>query len=122
MNELDDVNIRHFKLVSGEDIIGIVLSEEDIGSENYEHELITLQRPMEIKMVNTDSGASFIFYEWQPLAKTDVCFINPFHVISHVECDDDIKGDYINACVNETATDSPEITPQMGTPSSGTYH
>ena len=122
MNELNEVNIRHFKLVSGEDIIAIVLTEEDVGSENYNHDIITVQRPMEIKMVNTDTGTSFVFYEWQPLAKTDICFVNPFHVISHVECDDDIKGEYINACVNESPSDESDTLPAIGLPSSQTYH
>jgi len=127
MTELDDVNIRHFKLTTGEDLIAIVLSENDVGPEQYRNDLIMVQSPMEIKMVRTDESVSFIFYDWQPLAKTDVCCINPMHIISHVECSNGIKEQYISACVNTPEDDE---GPSNGTydeppiygPSSETYH
>jgi len=128
MRELDDINIRHFKLTTGEDLIAIILTEEEIGSEHFRKDLITVQSPMEIRMMRSDTEVSFIFYEWQPLAKSNVCFINPIHVVSHVECSNDVKGQYINACVN-TPTEHDE-GPSNGTydeppiygPSSETYH
>lgn len=111
MNELQDVNIRHIKLVSGEQLIAIIHDQDT------ESDLMMVQKPMLIKMSSHESGTTFVFYDWQPLAKTDTCFINPFHIVSHVECVDDIKEQYIKACMN-TSSDSDtdyeydfEITP-----------
>jgi hypothetical protein len=123
MTELDDINIRHFKLTSGEDLIAIVLTEEEVGSENFSNDLIMVQRPMEVKIVKTDTEATFVFYDWQPLAKSENCFINPMHVISHVECANDVKEQYVGACIN-TPDDGDETydEPVIRVPSSETYH
>ena len=95
MTELDDVNIRHIKLSTGEEIIGLVLADEKLSSE-----LLAVQRPMMIKTVQKNDSMSFLFYEWQPLSKTDTCFINPVHIVSHVECDNEVKGQYVQICLN----------------------
>lgn len=95
MTELDDVNIRHIKLSTGEEIIGLVLVDEKLSSE-----LLTVQRPMMIKTIQKNDSMSFLFYEWQPLSKTDTCFINPMHIVSHVECDNEVKGQYVQICLN----------------------
>jgi hypothetical protein len=104
MTELSDVNIRHLKLSTGEELIAIVLDQEELDSDDRSPGLMVLQRPMKIHTVEKDNMMSFLFYEWQPLSKSDVCYINPMHVVSHVECDDQVKGQYINVCVND---DSP---------------
>jgi len=95
MIELDDVNIRHIKLSTGEEIIGLVLVDEKLSNE-----LLTIQKPMMIKTIQKDDSMSFLFYEWQPLSKTDTCCINPTHIVSHVECDNEVKGQYVNICLN----------------------
>jgi hypothetical protein len=100
MTELNDVNIRHFKLSTGEELIAIVLDQAELEDSDRSSILMALQRPMKIRTVEQEHSISFLFYEWQPLAKTDVCFINPTHVISHVECDNSVKEQYINVCVN----------------------
>lgn len=99
MTELDDVNIRHIKLATGDELIAIVLSDEEIGEES---ELLMVQRPMMIQFKMDPDGISFVFYEWQPLSKDDTCFINPFHIVSHVECSNSIKEQYINVCLNSS--------------------
>ena len=102
MTELSDINIRHLKLSTGEELISIVLDQQElVDSEDQSSvELMVLQRPMKIHTVEKDDMMSFLFYEWQPLSKSDICYLNPMHVVSHVECDDQVKGQYINVCVN----------------------
>ena len=92
MNELDDVNIRHFKLASGEELIAYVRGEE-------EH-MIVLESPMELHIQTRDQSQAFMFTKWMPLAKTDMCTLNPMHIVSHVECDNDIKERYVRMCIN----------------------
>lgn len=100
MTELSDVNIRHLKLSTGEEIIAIVLDQHELSEKNRAQGLMILQRPMKIRTVETETTVSFLFYEWQPLANNDICHVNPMHVVSHVECDNSVKGQYINVCVN----------------------
>ena len=100
MTELNDVNIRHLKLSTGEELISIVLTNEEVSKEDAESDVVVLQRPMKIQTVEKDDMMSFLFYEWQPLSKGDTCYVNPIHIVSHVECDNQVKGQYINVCVN----------------------
>jgi len=100
MTELNDVNIRHLKLSTGEELISIVLEEHELDVDDRSSSLMVLQRPMKIRTIERDDMVSFLFYEWQPLSKTNICYINPMHVVSHVECDNQIKGQYISVCVN----------------------
>lgn len=92
MNELDDVNIRHFKLASGEELIAYVRGEE-------EH-MIVVESPMELHISTRDQTQAFMFTKWMPLGKNEMCTINPMHIISHVECDNDIKERYVRMCIN----------------------
>lgn len=100
MTELNDVNIRHLKLSTGEELIAIVLDQEEMEESDRSNNLMVLQRPMKIRTVEQEQSISFLFYEWQPLSKSDVCYVNPIHIVSHVECDNSVKGQYINVCVN----------------------
>lgn len=93
MNELDEVNIRHFKLSSGEELISLVK-----GNENT---MIILESPMELHTMMKERTQGFVFTKWQPLSKTDIVALNPMHIVSHVECDNDIKEKYIRMCLEQ---------------------
>lgn len=98
--DVDDVNIQHIKLITGDELIAIVLDHDD-------YKLLKVQRPMKLELTQYESGLGFVFYEWQPLSSTDFCFINPIHIVSHVECANDVKIQYINACVNDSSDPDP---------------
>ena len=93
MTELDDVNIRHFKLSNGEELIALVQGEQD--------QLIKLESPMEVHREVRMNSQSFVFTRWLPLSKFDVCLLNPMHIVSHVECDNDVKERYVRMCLDE---------------------
>jgi len=93
MNELDDVNIRHFKLSSGEELISLVRGDENT--------MIILESPMELHTMMREQTQGFVFTKWQPLSKTDIVALNPMHIVSHVECDNDIKERYIRMCLEQ---------------------
>jgi len=133
MTELNDVNIRHLKLSTGEELISIVLEQHEPDSEDQSPGLMILQRPMKIHTVEKDDMISFLFYEWQPLSKGDTCYINPMHIVSHVECDNQVKGQYINVCVNgdlplpskpsdDLDTELDNLTVEYAPPDKTTYH
>jgi hypothetical protein len=93
MRELNDVNIRHFKLSNGEELIALVQGEQD--------QLIKLESPMEVHREVRMNSQSFVFTRWLPLSKFDVCLLNPMHIVSHVECDNDVKERYVRMCLDE---------------------
>jgi len=93
MNELDDVNIRHFKLSSGEELISLVRGDES--------NMIILESPMELHTMMRENSQGFIFTKWQPLSKTDIVALNPMHIVSHVECENDIKERYVRMCLEQ---------------------
>jgi len=136
MNEdLDDINISHFKLGTGEDIIAIVLNEDSDDPNEDVDSLLRVQRPMEIKlMIDDDGNGMFMFYDWQPFSNSDTCMINPSHIISVVQCESSIKEEYIAACLEQSSeqltpndsTDDPNIPTASGKiirfPTSNKYH
>lgn len=99
MNELRTENIRHFKLSSGEEIISNVVSidtykEETQQKFEYDNSMIILRNPLLINSSIANGITTSFFTKWQPLSKDSFCFINPFHIISHVECNSLIKQRY----------------------------
>ena len=95
MIELDSTNIRHFKLSSGEEVIAVVQGKTN-------DNMLIVEHPMRVHTAFSDRGFKFMFTTWQPMAKDDVCMINPMHIISHVECSNDIKERYVRMCIEET--------------------
>lgn len=125
MTELDDVNIRHIKLVTGDELMAIVLSNDDISDDSYSSDLLVVQRPMLIMTTSTTEGLSFSFHEWQPFGRDDVCFINPLHVVSHVECSNEIKEQYIRVCLYDNIDeyeDDTEDQYELNTPTNRILH
>jgi hypothetical protein len=102
MRELNDVNIRHFKLSNGEELIALVQGEED--------QLIKLESPMEVHREVRMNSQSFMFTKWLPLSKVDECLLNPMHIVSHVECDNDVKERYVRMCLDERSAKDNHIS------------
>jgi len=92
MTELDSTSIRHFKLSSGDEVIALVQGKT---KEN----MLVVEYPMRVIVTLNDRGFKFVFTTWQPMAKDDICFINPLHIISYVECSSDIKEQYVRMCI-----------------------
>ena len=111
---LEDINIRHFKLSTGENIIGIVIDPSEVESDELDPDeaLIILNRPMRVEIVEKTDRTLFLFHEWQPLSKYPYCFINPTHVVSHVECDEGTKERYIRICISsgESGAESDDLS------------
>jgi hypothetical protein len=106
-SSLENINIRHFKLSSGDDVIGIVVDPSEVEELGLDEALIVLSRPMRIEIVEKTDRTIFLFYNWQPVSKYPYCFINPSHVVSHTECDENTKHQYVSVAasvIDETAT------------------
>ena len=92
MKELSDVDIRHFKLSSGDEVISMVTREED--------NVIVLTQPMQMHSVINQQSQAYYFTDWQPMAKINACAVSKLHIISFVECADNVKEKYIQMCLD----------------------
>ena len=92
MNELDDVDIRHFKLSSGEEILSLVVKEED--------NTWVLSKPMQIHSIIDEDKQSCYFTQWLPLAKMSLCAVSRLHVVCAIECANDVKERYVRMCTD----------------------
>ena len=85
---LDDIDIRVFKLTSGEEVISLVSKDEN--------GFLSLESPLQVhKRVGKGSHA-FAFSDWQPLGKTrSPVILNELHIVSTAFAEDEIKERYI---------------------------
>jgi hypothetical protein len=97
MKELADIDIRHFKLSSGEDIITFVVKDDT--------SVVVVSQPMQMHSNTISDNRSYFFTDWQPMAKVNKCAISKLHIISFVECDDMVKEKYIRMCLDYDTSD-----------------
>lgn len=89
---LSDLEIKIFKLSSGEEVISLVSSTED---DNYK-----LEFPLEVHKQVQRSTHAFAFSDWQPLGRQDLdVTLNKTHIISVAIAEDDVKERYIRMCL-----------------------
>ncbi|MBN31671.1 MAG: hypothetical protein CL845_06720 [Crocinitomicaceae bacterium] len=97
---MKDVNIRHFKLTSGEELIGLVQHSDD-------HAFV-IERPVTVKL---NSIGMWMYSPWFPFSEKKIFKLFKRHVINHVEIDDESKKHYINYSVNKK--ENAERTPSF---------
>lgn len=91
MKELSDIDIRHFKLSSGDEIITLV-------TEDYENAVVVSQ-PMQMHSLLNNNSQAYYFTDWQPMSKVNTCAISKLHIITFVECTNDVKEKYLRMCL-----------------------
>ena len=82
---MKDLNIRHFKLVSGDDLLALTINEAE------DH--IVIERP--IIMHPAGGTSSYQFSVWFPFSTQSVFKLKRINIIEHSLVDDDIKKTYI---------------------------
>lgn len=87
---MEDLNIRHFKLTSGEELIGLV--------QHSDENAFVLERPVQIKM---NSLGMYMYSPWFPFSDKKIYKLFKRHVINHVEIEEESKKHYINYNVGE---------------------
>ena len=121
---LDEVNIRHFKLVSGDEILALVNTIED----NY----CLVEQPLSLNVMHISEGKeSYYFSEYMPLVKRDGPIILHMNsIVAHCEADDEFKEQYVRTClkfradptVNEIDEGLEDDTEYDIEPTTKTYH
>jgi len=85
-SEAIDLNIRQFKLMNGEEIVGLVHGKDETK--------IAIERPCRVHQ-NVLGG--FQLLPWFSFSSQRMFTIEKRHIIYHVEIDNDVKGAYIKA-------------------------
>jgi len=81
----NNLNIRQFKLLNGEEIIALVSEKTETGS-------FIIERPFKI---NYGMIGGLYFSPWFPLSSQKLYKITQNKIMYHVEIDEDIKEEYI---------------------------
>ena len=81
----NNLNIRQFKLLNGEEIIALVNEKTDTGE-------YIIERPFK---VNSGMIGGFYFVPWFPFSSQKLFKLTKEKIIYHVELDEDIKQEYI---------------------------
>ena len=89
---LNDINIQHFKLVNGEEFIGLVRGTEK--------NRILVEFPLMLNVMNLGNGReSFFFTEWMPMSRTEIQSVYPNTIVTHSEVSDQFKEHYIRTAL-----------------------
>ena len=91
MTDIDNLNIRQMKLISGEEIVCLVASDND---DNY-----LIERPLAVTSVLPNK---YQLIPWFSLSNTNVIKMNKSNVISHAEVDNEIKMTYIRLALDDS--------------------
>ena len=81
---MEELNIRHFKLLNGDDIIGLVAVKND---DNY-----IIERPV---IVQTNLLGGYHFTPWFPFSESKQFKIMKSNIIQHVPIAEDVKENYV---------------------------
>ena len=81
---MEDLNIRHFKLTNGEDIVAVVSVKND--------DSWLLERPV---LVNANILGGYQFTPWFPFSKTKVFKVLFANIINSTGIDPDVKESYL---------------------------
>ena len=89
---LNDIDIKVFKLSSGEEVISLVSS---VDGDEYK-----LEFPLEVHKHVRQTTHAFAFSDWQPLGRPDLdVTLSKKHVISVAVAEDEVKERYIRMCL-----------------------
>ena len=96
MTEYDDLNIKHFKLTSGDEILGLIAG--------IEKGMIHIEYPVLIDMV----GDAYMLADYMPTSKKNIITLYTSHVVAMSDVFDSVKEEYVKYCVGMTEEPVPE--------------
>mgnify|MGYP001339832630 FL=1 len=98
---METLNIRHFKLVNGDEIIGLVAVKND--------DSFLVERPFS---VSNNILGGFQLSPWFALSENKTYKIMKDHIVNHVMVTDDVKGVYVDYALKISERRIPIKTPR----------
>ena len=105
--EISDLPVKMFKLVSGESIIAYThdLDDESNGA------LIGIEEPMKVQVEDLDSH--YVMTPWLPFSNQKLHVLEEFNVMITTDVTDDVKAHYMKIILDEIQTDKEMVEEQM---------
>jgi len=95
---LEDLDIQHFKLNDGCEIIAYINS--------IEKHIILVERPMLLNQIHNNGMETYFFTKYMPFAEVDTLIkINSSNIVATSPLSDDIKERYIRATIYNKPVD-----------------
>lgn len=98
MKKPEDLNIRQFKLINGEEIVALVHANDDSA--------MVVEIPCR---VHTNVLGGYQLHPWFSFSSQRMFTIEKRHIIYHVEIDDDVKDAYVKASTLASEPVTPNI-------------
>lgn len=95
---MENLNVRQFKLISGETIIALVNSNNE---NNY-----VIERPV---IVYANMIGGYQFADWFPFSNQKVYTINKYNIVGDVSIVDEVKATYIKFALTLDKKQKPQI-------------
>ena len=95
---MENLNVRQFKLISGETIIALVNSNNE---SNY-----VIERPV---IVYANMIGGYQFADWFPFSNQKVYTINKYNIVGDVSIVDEVKATYIKFALTLDKKQKPQI-------------
>ena len=116
---IEDLNIRHLKLSSGEEVIGLIAGVD------VKKQLVHIERPVSLSSAYEDDYERFYLLDWMPISKTNITAISSQHIIAQTEVNTDMKENYIRFVTNSANREyeyNDEALTDKDTKSDKTFH
>ncbi|HAW03235.1 MAG TPA: hypothetical protein DCW83_01035 [Saprospirales bacterium] len=106
-DQISDLPVKMFKLVSGESIIAYThdLDDESNGA------LIGIEEPMKVQVEDLDSH--YVMTPWLPFSNQKLHVLEDFNVMVTTDVTDDVKAHYMKIILDEIQTDKEMVEEQM---------
>jgi hypothetical protein len=105
-DEIHDIPVKLYKLVSGESIVAYThdLDDESNGT------LIGIEEPMKVTL---DNGNHYVMSPWLPFSSQKLHILEDFNIMLTSEVTDDIKSHYMRIILDEIQSDGEILEEQM---------
>jgi hypothetical protein len=97
MDEYKDLPVKHFKLSSGDEILGLIA-----GVDNQKG-IIHIEYPVLIDMI----GSDYMLMDYMPTSVKNIVLFSAQHVIAQSDVHDSVKHEYIKYCLGATSEPEP---------------
>lgn len=95
MTALEEYEIQHIKLTSGDEVISIVSGREGNNT--------LLEYPMKLNHYMHNENEVYYFTEYMPMSETDIVYLNSDNIVAFSLVQESVKEKYVRACLKSKA-------------------
>ena len=97
-DEYRDLNVKHFKLTSGDEILGLVAGIDK------QQGIIHIEYPVLLDMI----GNNYIMNDYMPTSEKNIVAFSVRHIIAQSDVHESVKHEYIKYCIGATSEPQPD--------------